>query len=436
MDKHQLKILWHSVFAGLFLFSGCAIAREQVPKENSQDVAGKAKNPHRNYLLDLLTAEEVLPKISVAHSIKSEQKQIEFQKKHSASLQMLATHRAFAGDVQGAIAAFDLLYTNGTAGTLLVSEGKDLPENVVALDALKAIVDEAKNRRIVILNEAHHVPMHRAFAMRLARELRKIGYSYLACETFEDDDPMSRGFVEQRTGYYSNEGVFAEFLRDAARSGWKFVSYEPFTENQTRLGREIGQAENLVNKVLKRDPNAKVFVYVGYSHALKAPAAVNTTDFAWMAAQLKRLSGIEPLSIDQATMYAHSAMAAEHPFYRKALARFQSTQPFVMRNGSGGYEVFGKYRAGMDMPVFHPPYGTAHFGRADWLWSLAERRAVPVPQALMPQSGRRLLLAFHEDDEEEAVPIDAVLVNASDVPKAFALPAGRFRFSYQVVPKN
>lgn len=35
------------------------------------------------------------------------------------------------------------------------------------------------------LNEAHHIPMHRAFAMQLARELRKIGYTWLACETFQ-----------------------------------------------------------------------------------------------------------------------------------------------------------------------------------------------------------------------------------------------------------
>jgi len=59
-------------------------------------------------------------------------------------------------------------------------------EDAIAEDAIAAIVREAKNRQVVILNEAHHVPLHRAFAMKLARELRKIGYEYLACEAFQE----------------------------------------------------------------------------------------------------------------------------------------------------------------------------------------------------------------------------------------------------------
>ena len=59
----------------------------------------------------------------------------------------------------------------------------DMLEHAAAEDSIAAIVREARTKRVVLINETHQVPLHRAFAQRLAAELRKSGYSYLACES-------------------------------------------------------------------------------------------------------------------------------------------------------------------------------------------------------------------------------------------------------------
>jgi hypothetical protein len=129
------------------------------------------------------------------------------------------------------------------------------------VDAISAIVAEARKHQVVILNEAHHVPMHRAFAMRLARELRKVGYTWLACEAF-GVDPMVKGYVSDKTGYYTQEPVFTNFIRDAVAGGWKLVPYEHIDDDgeqsfeQQVENRETGQARNLVERIFAKEPKA------------------------------------------------------------------------------------------------------------------------------------------------------------------------------------
>lgn len=45
------------------------------------------------------------------------------------------------------------------------------------------------------------MPLHRAFAMQLARKLRKIGYEYLACEAFEETNTHEQ--FKPSTGFYT-----------------------------------------------------------------------------------------------------------------------------------------------------------------------------------------------------------------------------------------
>ncbi|UUZ56696.1 hypothetical protein LP419_17465 [Massilia sp. H-1] len=71
-------------------------------------------------------------------------------------------------------------------------------------DAIDGIIEQARSRQIVILNEAHHVPAQRAFAMQLARELRKAGYTYLAVEALSEA-PLAKGYFNRSSGYYVSE---------------------------------------------------------------------------------------------------------------------------------------------------------------------------------------------------------------------------------------
>lgn len=403
-----------AVSLSLLLFSLSALAQDA--------------KPGYDYLYQLDKAEKTFQAIS------KDGRAEEVAGRLSGSMQQLATQRSFSGDVDGAIATMDELagYSRGSAlPENKASDEPDLLANANVEAAIDAIVLEARTRNVVILNEAHHVPMHRAFAMQLARALRKIGYSYLACETFGELEPVRDGYALSSTGYYSNEPMYGQFLRDAASDGWKFIAYEPFEENQTRLQREIGEARNLIERIFARDSAAKVFVYVGYSHALKKPEATNDKDFAWMAAQLVRLHKAKILSIDQTTMFSHSQKNFEAQGYRSAVERAGLKQPFVIKSANGSYQVFGKYKGGMDMQVFHLPAVTLPNGRASWLQTMANRTPHDIPPELLPKQGRRLIMAYYTDDKADAVPADVVLAEAGKTAPPLMLPAGTFRYRHQ-----
>lgn len=95
---------------------------------------------------------------------------------------MLMNMRSVSGDAAGATqAAVWFEIANGRPDRFAAESARPL-DAVAAEDALQAIVREARKRQIVILNEAHHIPVHRLFAGRLAAELRKIGFAYFAAE--------------------------------------------------------------------------------------------------------------------------------------------------------------------------------------------------------------------------------------------------------------
>jgi hypothetical protein len=368
------------------------------------------------------------PSLTPADAIKARQQL-------NGQLQLLGNQRSFVGDDSGAMAAFD-------ENTLTQPAIMATPEDVARLtsaqeeDAISAIVREAGKHRVVILNEAHHVPLHRAFAMRLARALRRIGYSWLACETLEET-PFRKGYLALSDGYYSREPAFGNFLRDAKADGWQLVQYEPFdlesggTMAEQIERRERGEARNLVARIFSQQPDAKVFIFVGYGHLREKPRVGDASGPAWMAAQLAHMTGLDPLTIDQTTMMAHTVPAAEHPLYAAAIKR-QRSAPFVLRAPDGGYEVFGSYRAAADMQVVHPRYGMdADSGRAEWLRTLSDFRATEVPADMRAAVAPHYVYVYPQGQPEDAVPVDVVRLTPGAPAPKLMLPDGQFRFVIQ-----
>ncbi len=359
-------------------------------------------------------------------------------RKQGFELQQLGMQRAFAGDTEGAIAAVDAQSPPAPAPLPAAAANAGAPADVRAEDAVEAIVAQARTRRVVILNEAHHVPMHRAFAMRLAAALRKVGYTYLACETFSGDGTgvPAPGQVTTATGYYTREATFANFVNTALADGWKLVPYDVITPPkpgqdwmESVRAREQGEADNLVERIFAKDKDVKVFIYVGYSHAFKSvPGA--TGDVDWMAERLRRATGLDILSVDQTEFYAHPDRAAEHPLYAGLLAAFPVSAPFVLRAPDGRYAVPGLAQGRVDMQVIYPRYAV-HDGRPDWLRTLAGRSPRPIPAALLPKQGRRIIKALRADAVKDAVPADIVLVEAGKPAPVLMLPPGDYRFVYE-----
>jgi hypothetical protein len=394
---------------------------------------------HEN-LKNLRLAEEYVTKAEAAlkaqdHGTKD---QVEIAQQYlRGELAGLAEARSFAGEPVGAIDAFDRKshLQEQVFGSSTVSDPRaDLKaiDESRATDAITTIVQAAKNRQVVILNEAHHVEFDRVFAMRLAKKLRKIGYEYLACETFSIDDNhvLSKGYVTNETGVYSVQPMYVNFLTDAMADGWKFVSYEPDDEP-----REYGMAVNLVERIFKKSPSAKVFIYVGYSHAKKLPVSQTNSDASKMAAQLKRLTGIDPLTINQTTLYAHYDTAQQARYYEHAARKMHGrTTPavIVMSNGKGvklGIDDFA-----YDLEVVHPQYAMeAVTMRPEWmsLTALGNLKPQDIPVDLLPKTGRRLIYAYRVNSPIDAAPFDIVMVKAGEPAPKLMLPEGHFALEYE-----
>lgn len=313
-------------------------------------------------------------------------------------------------------------------------------------DAIAEIVRRAKDRQIVILNEAHYSPRDRAFALQVARALRPLGFSVLAAETLRNfaapglartgaEQFDADGIVRRSTGFYSADPVFANFLRSAHALGYRTLSYEQRADQSTPEGgvpeREEAQAQNLM-AFLRSDPKAKMLIYVGHGHLSKAS---EDADSAMMGERLKRLSGIDPLTIDQV------ALAGLRPSLRAeqlAASARAGDRPVIFLTGAVPLLIGDRYPGSIDLQVVHPLQSYRH-GRPSWLASLGGR-PVTIPVDLLPKAGKRLIQAFDVAEPVDAVPLDQVLAEAGKpAPILMLPPARRVRYTVQdpaVVPST
>jgi hypothetical protein len=349
----------------------------------------------------------------------------------------LATARSVVGDYLGAV---QLLQDRN----LRIDLGQSLPHQnsyssadlreFEPRDAIASIVEMARSRQIVILNEAHHVSRHRAFALKLAEALREIGFSYLACETFNDftEETKSRGYPTVDTGSYTREPLFADFVRRSLAIGYTPIAYEyrpPTNSSVLDAGdaisiREQAQAENLMRRIFTINPKAKVLIYVGYSHLRKEPnrtSLATKKELRWMASRLKTLSGLDPLTVDQTSLTDPPSGSAPANYLDAAIALnpAQTGKPFVLRSKKtpNKFRVAGQYAGDVDMQVLHSTTRTIH-GRPDWLVMDGYRQVLPIPEDVWPIKGRRLVQAFvlaeHLSAPHKAIPLDQVVVTADD----------------------
>lgn len=304
-------------------------------------------------------------------------------------------------------------------------------------DAIEEIVRRARDTSIVILNEAHDSPRDRAFALQVARALKPLGYSILAAETFDSEptelghastiDKLRRdGFVRISTGYYTRDPVFAGFVREALALGYRPVGYEQTSKQRPKEGgiapREQAQAENLA-AILAAQPGAKALIYVGYGHVWETPINLQQSTTDMMATRLKRLTGIDPLTIDQTSLtdLASAARAA----YAVAARRI-GNRPSAFFEGSNPL-ILGRYAGAVDLQVVHPARAY-RYGRPQWLVEMGGK-PLAIPKDLLPTSGRRLIQVFAADAPPDAVPLDQIVVQAgAPLPMLFA-PAVPVRFA-------
>ncbi len=351
------------------------------------------------------------------------------------AVQQLATYQSFVGDEVAAARTMARLGQPGRGSPPSAALSAAL-EGSTPLPALDEIARLAADRRVVILNEAHHVPRHRAFAHALAERLRPLGFDYLACETFTADCSAlpTRGHATRETGYYTVEPLFAEFVRAAVGLGFRPIHYEiepvagtTATDMTDRINqREIAQSEHLVARIFERDPAARVFIHCGWSHATEDRSRTDDgREVAWMAARLARRLGLDPLTIDQTEHTpADGALSAVTAFARH---RGWLAQPLLLRRADGGALVDGPAWAGrVDLQVLHPPTAPRD-GRPDWMHGAGGRSAAEIPPELEPEQGRRMVSAFRAEAPPGALAVDRLVLEAGEPCPVLLLPPGRYR---------
>jgi hypothetical protein len=353
--------------------------------------------------------------------------------KRRSALQMLATWQSMVGDTERAIESYHSAMRRG-GRTPLALAGADVDAFLAShevREALATIVEETRGRQVVMINEAHHVPRDRAFAMRVALELRKHGFEYLAMETLGPKLPAmaARGYptTDEWEGYYTREPVFGDFARQALAAGYKLVNYEysppdDFDPARRVDAREEGQAQNLVDRIFAQDPGARVLIHVGYGHLNKGPYEWDAgRTGAMMAEQLRAKLRVDPYCIDQAKNDPVNAAVDA------ILAKFDSDS-YVLKAAAAANPY--SETAAVDMFVYHRPVRIVQ-GRPHWLAMGGYRAPRRIPAKLMPARGRRLIQAFAASESADAVPLDQVLVTAGQPVPILMLPKGKYRFAFQ-----
>ncbi|QNH61947.1 hypothetical protein [Hymenobacter sediminicola] len=293
-----------------------------------------------------------------------------------------------------------------------------------AADAHEYILQRARTEQIIIINEAHHNPRHRVFTASLLPELARLGFRYFAAEGLDRNDSLlnQRGYPTLKTGYYTKEPQFAHLLRTALQTGFQLVPYDYGFVHESDpaagiLARETAQARN-IQRILQADPKAKIVVHCGFSHVNEGPNGMYTQ--MAMAGHLRKLTGLNPFTIDQTALTESGTPGGEYAYYRLAKAPTSSVfidvqqQPFA----AAGSQM------SPDVNVFHPRT-TYRSGRPEWVFS-AGRQPVVVAKPAKVGFPCLILAYTAAENSADAIPVDIIELQKPEDRKALALAKGRY----------
>lgn len=291
---------------------------------------------------------------------------------------------------------------------------KELPQSARPEPAVSYIVDRSDQYQFVIVNERHHVGSDRLMSLELLKPLYEKGFRYFALEGYGHEDGINeRGYPLISGGYYSNDVIYAQMLRSAAALGFELVGYEiersQMAPNDSEVPvdrqaeRDRVQAENIISRVLEKDPAVKVFIHCGYSHVRE----VKTSSWSPMAYFLKELTGSDPLTIDQTRLSERSTVSEEHPWRQAAEQRgLIGAQPIVLLDEAGEL-ISDSMLTDIEVLGIRTSY---EYGRPSWMRMGGAR--LPV-RLTTPECAKKscILEAIDPSEDDQAVPYDRVEAN-------------------------
>lgn len=299
------------------------------------------------------------------------------------------------------------------------------PADWAPADAATEIAKLATDRRIVMINEAHHDAHTRELTLALLPKLRADGFTYFAAEALVNTDPglMERGYPIATSGSeYLHEPIYGQIIREAIRLGFKVVPYE--SDADVLADREAGQARLLYEKVFKNDPKARLFVHAGYAHIDKAVGNLGKT-IQPMAMQLKQLTGFDPLSIDQ-TRWRDIGPMPKTDLYNQLIAAFPVQQPSVLLSRQSG-SVWASDPDRHDVDVILPPSG--HERRPHWLGLGGTRQTRVMSSDACQRQLPCVVEARYANESNDAIPADRYVFQADNSMNSLYLWPGDYRIT-------
>jgi sugar phosphate isomerase/epimerase len=334
---------------------------------------------------------------------------------HQAIVQVMASYAAQMGAY--GIAASMYLNPPGSpekSGPLLA------PSKYEAVDAADEIAALARERRIVMVNEAHHLAQTRLLTLQLLPKLRQLGYTHFAVETLDEKDTAlaARGFPVAATGPYADEPLYGEIIRTALKLGYIVVPYETTNGNADPTQRENDQARHLADRVFARMPNARLLVHAGYSHIHKRADEFFTAPLALRLAQRTKL---DPLCVDQVKLRFAGDKSSDA--YTTLIDTFHVTSPTVLV-ARDTHSAWSAWPTLFDVSVILPqPRDVA--GRPDWLTLDGARRPTPIALPTAPRP--YLIEARYAGESDDAVPADRELIDEGVAASTLYLKPGDYR---------
>jgi hypothetical protein len=299
---------------------------------------------------------------------------------------------------------------------------ENLRDNFSPTSAVAALLKDAEEHEIVIINEAHHEPRHRVFTRQMLQGLYDRGYRHFGLETLASfgsvDSLMKAGhYPSLNSGYYTRDPQFAAMIAEATQIGFSLFGYEAAGTGSPKL-RELGQMRNIM-AYRAEHPDGKYLLHVGYSHANEGELGGRWEKS--MAQRLADTTSLDPLTINQTHFREMSRPALERFEFRE----FPVKEPSVYLNEAGEHWNFDNEVRWFDRYVFHPRTTYLH-GRPDYVFA-NNQVPVSINCKQLKMEGPYLLQAYGpEDDLTKAVPRDVVETSA-DTPRAMALLPGAYQ---------
>lgn len=288
-------------------------------------------------------------------------------------------------------------------------------------DAKGYIINKSKNEKLIVLNESHHYSSHRTFATSLLKGLYENGYRYLGIETLDDDSINIRKFPTTKSGFYSSETQFGNFIKTALDLGFTLFKYESGPEKNGKE-REIEQAENIYN-FMHKNRKGKYLIYCGYEHAYEGKHQ------SWektMAGRLSDMTKINPFSIDQ-TQFSEKS---EPKLSESLINIVKSKHPVVLIDNQNIVFNGNQKELFTDIKVIHPI--TKYIkGRPAWLIN-KNRRYYQISKSKI-KNYPSLILAYRKGEfEKNGVPADIIELKSVKDPRYLVLDLG----NYDIIVKN